>query len=76
MSIALDFLEEEKGWKEEELLVLFNQLVAIIQRKRPEIMEHYYFDFENFRFTAFHRVLVNANNVLTELDKTLNDHGR
>lgn len=76
LSLALDYLEEEKEWTENELMTLFNKLVGIIQRKRPEIKKHYEFDFENFRFTAYHRVLVNANNVLTELDKTLNNYGR
>jgi len=72
---ALDYYEDLKGWEEEELEALFNKLIDIIKTKRPEITDHYQFEFENFRLTAINKSLKSINSNLDYLNKKLISHG-
>lgn len=72
LSLALDYLEEKAGWSEHELESMFNKLVSILLEKRPQLADHYTFEFENFRYQAYKNVLSKANELLDQLHFKLN----
>ena len=65
---ALDYYENEENWTEIELRALFDKLVSIIRSKRPEIDDHYRFEFENFRLSAIYKSLKNMNSDLSHIN--------
>lgn len=72
---ALDYYEDQEGWEEKKLEAFFSKLIDIIKTKRPEITDHYQFEFENFRLTAINKSLKSINGNLDYLNKKLLNHG-
>jgi hypothetical protein len=68
---GLEFYENQEGWSEEMLRDLFDELVEKIHVKRPEIENHYQFEFENFRLPAIHRSMVSINSSLTDINSKI-----
>lgn len=74
LMMALDYYEEAEGWSEGQLKELFDVLVDALKTKRPEIEDHYEFEFENFRLTAINKSLKSINGNLDYLNKKLLPH--
>lgn len=74
LMLALDYYEKTEGWSEKELKDLFEKLIKILIKKRPDIENFYSFVFENFRLNAIRKSLVSMNNNLIDINKKLLHH--
>lgn len=71
---AMDYYENQENWTEIELRALFKRLVSVIRSKRPEIDDHYTFEFENFRLSAIYNSLINMNSDLSHINHQFLPH--